>query len=57
MMSKYKIKETSTGFSVWILTDFGNGYAWEPSGHRFETEEDAQNYIEELKEGEKHDSK
>ena len=50
---KFRIYEVKDGFSVWKLKDFGGGYAWEDTGRRFRTKDEAQKFIE--KEGEKND--
>jgi len=43
-MKKNKIVESANRekrFSLWVLTDFGKGYAYEYTGRRFNTKEEA----------------
>ena len=47
---QYKIIETKKGFSVWKLTDYGMGYAFDDTGRCFQTEESARKYIKHEKE-------
>lgn len=49
MSRKYKIIKIPNGFAVWKLKDFGNGYGLEPINRRFQTEEEAQIFIEQDK--------
>ena len=48
-MGKYRIKETTGGFIVFYLKDYGNGYSWEQTGRKFESKEAAQAYIDEMR--------
>lgn len=53
MMSKYKIKPYRDGlFKVWELKDMGAGYSWDDVKRVFQTEEEAQKYIDDQKRGE-----
>ena len=57
-MSKYKIKPYREGmFKVWVLTNVGNGCMWDDVKRVFRSEEEAKQFIEEEKRGDKNDSK
>lgn len=50
-MSKFKIRPYRDGlFKVWELKDMGSGYCWEDVKRVFQTEEEAQKYIDDRKE-------
>lgn len=46
IMKKYLIRESKNRFSVWKLTNYGNGYSYDDVKRTFNTEEEAQQYIE-----------
>ena len=46
----FKIMEVRDGFSVWRRKNFGNGFAYEDTGRKFKTLEEALKYIEKEKE-------
>lgn len=50
-MSKFKINQDRKGYTVWILTDMGGGYAWTPTNRRFASKQDAEKYIHDVKVG------
>ena len=53
-MSKYKIRPYRDGlFKVWYLRDMENGYSWDDVKRVFQSEEEAQKYIDDQKRGEK----
>ena len=35
MKTRYRIKKTKDGYSVWTLKNFGEGYAWVDTGKRY----------------------
>lgn len=51
--SGFKIIELCNGFAVWKRKNFGNGYAYEDTGRRFGTLEEALRYVEKEKESDK----
>ena len=55
MMRKYKIKEYGRAFKVWELRDIG-GWVWDDVKRVFQTREEAEEYIRERREGDKHDN-
>lgn len=54
-MSKYKIRPYREGFKVWYLRDMGSGYSWDDVKMVFRSREQAEQYIEEQKRGDKHE--
>ena len=54
MKKRYKIISSKHGVAVWYLRDYGSGYAWDDTGRRFRTKDEAQTFFE--KEGDKNDS-
>lgn len=54
-MKKYLIKQLRDHFTVWKLTNYGNGYSYDDVKRTFSSEEEAQKFIEEdrQKEGDK----
>ena len=55
MMSKYKIRPYREGFKVWELRNIG-GWVWDDVKRVFQTREEAEEYIRERREGDKHDN-
>ena len=55
IMKKYLIKQLRDHFTVWKLTNYGNGYSYDDVKRTFSSEEEAQKFIEEdrQKEGDK----
>ena len=54
-MTKYRIQHAGEHFRVWKLTNYGNGYSYDDVKRTFNTEEEAQQFIEadRQKEGDK----
>lgn len=51
--SVFKIIEVRNGFAIWKRKNVGGGFAYEDTGRRFGTLEEAMKYVEQEKEGEK----
>lgn len=45
-MGKYRIKETTGGYIVLYLKDYGNGFSWEQIGRKYDSKEAAQAFID-----------